>query len=249
MALLVGFALDQQITVQKAFHGPRALKERLGTLDAAAIAVFFFKQKTAYELLRSLVRYTLEPAVYEGPAEGKPKEEWRLRPAGELLALKICDMAMGSGAFLVQACRYLAERLVEAWAEAEAAHPGRLVITPEGALSTGLPEERPIPRDGEERLVMAMRIVADRCLYGVEVNPMAVEMAKLSLWLTTLSKERPFTFLDHALRSGDSLLGLTGLDQLEAFHIDARQGRQLLNYTKAIAPHVQRACVSGSRRR
>ena len=73
---------------------------------------------TPTSLTEPIVRYTLEPLVYVGPAEGKPKEEWKLRPPAELLDLKICDMACGSGAFLVQACRYLAERLVEAWEDA-----------------------------------------------------------------------------------------------------------------------------------
>jgi type II restriction/modification system DNA methylase subunit YeeA len=62
---------------------------------------------------------------------------------------------------------------------------------------------------------VAQRIVADRCLYGVDKNPLAVEMAKLSLWLVTLAKRRPFTFLDHALKWGDSLLGLTRAEQIE----------------------------------
>ena len=73
----------------------------------------------ARELTEPIVQYTLEPLVYVGPAEGKPKDEWKLKSARELLDLKICDMACGSGAFLVQACRYMAERLLEAWEEAE----------------------------------------------------------------------------------------------------------------------------------
>ena len=73
----------------------------------------------AASLTEPIVQYTLEPLVYVGPAEGKPKEEWKLHSAKELLNLKICDMACGSGAFLVQACRYLAERLLEAWEESE----------------------------------------------------------------------------------------------------------------------------------
>ncbi|WP_072016450.1 endonuclease domain-containing protein [Neosynechococcus sphagnicola] len=73
---------------------------------------------TPRSLTEEIVKYTLEPLVYVGPAEGFAKEQWRLKSAVELLALRICDMAMGSGAFLVQVCRYLSERLVEAW-EAE----------------------------------------------------------------------------------------------------------------------------------
>jgi hypothetical protein len=74
---------------------------------------------------------------------------------------------------------------------------------------------------------VARRLVADRCLYGVDVNPLAVEMAKLSLWLATLQRDRPFTFLDHALVAGDSLLGVAGLDELEAFYLDG-SGQQRL---------------------
>ena len=55
--------------------------------------------------------------------------------------------------------------------------------------------------------MLARRLVADRCIYGVDKNPLAVEIAKLSIWLTTMDKGRPFTFLDHALKCGDSLVG------------------------------------------
>src|SRR5205807_10519491 len=114
---------------------------------------------------------------------------------------------MGSGAFLVQVCRYLSTKLVEAWELAEHCLPGRPKITPEGLPSTGSPNEMLLPNDPNERLAIAMRIVCERCIYGVDKNPVAVEMAKLSLWLITLRKNHPFTFLDHALRCGDSLLG------------------------------------------
>ncbi|MEO6326746.1 MAG: type IIL restriction-modification enzyme MmeI [Thermoanaerobaculia bacterium] len=176
-------------------------------------------QYTPRSLTEPVVRYALEPLVYEGPSEGKPREEWKLRSPAEILALKICDFACGSGAFLVQVCRYLAERLVEAWEALEAANPGAVRLTPEGDVSAGLPEERLIPKDPEERLAYARRIVAQRCLYGVDVNPLAVEMAKLSLWLLTLAKDKPFTFLDHCIRCGDSLLGITSLDQLKRFSL------------------------------
>ena len=176
---------------------------------------------TPRSLTEPIVQHTLEPLVYVGPAEGLPENEWRLKAPGELLALKVCDLAMGSGAFLVQVCRYLAERLVEAWDAAEAAQPGRFLITPEGELSQGDAAERLLPQDPTERLAMARRIVADRCLFGVDINPMAVEMAKLSLWLVMLQQDRPFTFLDHALKCGDSLLGISAFAQLEHFSLRA----------------------------
>ena len=83
-------------------------------------------------------------------------------------------------------------------------------------------------RDLEERELTARRLVAERCLYGVDVNPLAVEIAKVSLWLTTLRRDRPFTFLDHALRCGDSLLGLTSLDQLEALTLKPEEANSVL---------------------
>jgi hypothetical protein len=96
---------------------------------------------------------------------------------------------MGSGAFLVEACRAIGERLVDAWER--------------------WPETRPtIPADEDEEL-HARRLVAQRCLYGVDKNPRAVDLARLSLWLATLAKDHEFTFLDHALKCGDSLVGLT----------------------------------------
>jgi hypothetical protein len=172
---------------------------------------------TEESLTEPIVRYTLEPLVYEGPAEGKPKDQWRLKLAAELLALKICDLACGSGAFLVQVCIYLAARLLEAWEEAERRVEGSPRITPYGELSKGLPHEQLIPLDRQERLIYARRLVVERCLYGVDKNPLAVEMAKLSLWLLTLAKDKPFTFLDHAIRCGDSLVGLSSIDQLLRF--------------------------------
>jgi hypothetical protein len=171
---------------------------------------------TPKSLTEVIVKETLEPLVYIGPAEGSPKDAWRLRTPGELLDLKICDPAMGSGAFLVQVCRYMAERLVEAWDRAEATGKA---ITAAGVVVDALEGAEPLRRDLDERLVVASRMVAERCLYGVDMNPLAVELAKLSIWLVTLAKGRPFGFLDHNLRCGDSLLGITSIGQLRFLEI------------------------------
>lgn len=176
---------------------------------------------TPPSLTEPIVQHTLEPLVYEGPAEGWPRDQWKLKSPKDILGLKVCDMAMGSGAFLVQVCRYLAERLVEAWENEEKLHPGEVLITPDGKFSTGTPSERLVPVDANERIAIARRAVADRCLFGVDINPMAVEMAKLSLWLINVDANRPFTFLDHAFKCGDSLLGVTTLEQLENFSLRA----------------------------
>lgn len=179
---------------------------------------------TPKSLTEQIVTETLEPLVYVGPAEGKPRNAWKLRSTTELLDLKICDMAMGSGAFLVQVCRWLAERVVEAWEDAE--RQGA-VISAQGEVLEKVAGHDLLPPDREERLSFARRLVAERCIFGVDMNPMAVELAKLSLWLVTLAKGRPFGFLDHNLRSGDSLLGITSLDQLENFHLDSVRGKRL----------------------
>lgn len=174
---------------------------------------------TPRSLTEPIVQYTLEPLVYVGPAEGLPRDQWKLKSAKELLALKICDMACGSGAFLVQVCRYLAARLLEAWDAAQQADSKAVHITPEGEASTGRLGEMLIPDDPNERYTYALRIVAQRCIYGVDKNPLAVEMAKLSLWLLTLAKDKPFEFLDHSIRCGDSLVGIHSLDQLRHFSL------------------------------
>ena len=145
---------------------------------------------TPRSLTEPIVRHALEP-VFE-----------RLGPSAtpeQILDLKVCDPAMGSGAFLVEACRAVAAKLVAAWSR--------------------YPEKKPtIPTDEDEEL-HARRLVAQRCLYGVDKNPLATDLAKLSLWLATLARDHEFTFLDHALKSGDSLVGLTHA-QIAAAHWD-----------------------------
>jgi len=196
---------------------------------------------TPPSLTEPIVQHTLEPLVYVGPDEGLPKEQWKLKSPKEILDLKVCDMAMGSGAFLVQACRYLAERLVEAWENEEKSHPGQVLITPDGKFSEGSPSERLVPAEAAERIAIARRVVADRCLYGVDINPMAVEMAKLSMWLITVDANRPFTFLDHAFKCGDSLLGITSLEQLENFSLRPGGGKQQAFATLNLWRHIDEA--------
>ena len=208
---------------------------------------------TPRSLTEPIVQYTLEPLVYHGPAEGLPKEKWTLRNARELLDLKICDMACGSGAFLVEADRYLADRLLEAWESERGVESGEWReneqilpalrsphTTPHGTRSKGELGEFLIPADEGERLVAARRIVAQRCLYGVDKNRLAAEMAKLSLWLLTLAKDKPFTFLDHAIRSGDSQIGVSE-EQLKTFSLDGKGvGVTLPNFLNMI-PKIMEA--------
>jgi len=195
---------------------------------------------TPKSLTEKIVEETLTPIVYRGPAEGKKPEEWELKSAEELLNLKICDPAMGSGAFLVQVCRWLADRLVEAWSNVEATGSR---LDGEGNIHTGasVTAFEPLAREVEERAILARRLIAERCLYGVDKNPLAVELAKLSLWLTTLAKGRPFGFLDHNFQSGDSLLGVCNLEQLTALNMKPIAGEQLRLFGRAVREAVDHA--------
>lgn len=181
---------------------------------------------TPRDLAEKVVRHTLEPLVYApGPAEGAPEDQWRVKPAEELLKLKVCDPAMGSGAFLVAATRFLADRLVQAWTRdglpEEFGEPAGDGHGPQADTAS-----TPVLSPGREDLrLYAKRKVAASCIYGVDRDDMAVELAKLSLWLETLARNKPFSFLDHALRCGDSLVGLVSEEQVRAFHTDPQQGR------------------------
>jgi hypothetical protein len=169
---------------------------------------------TPRSLTEPIVRTTLEPVLerLRGPEGGSPTPD-------QLLELKVCDPAMGSGAFLVEACRQLGDALVVAWRE-----------------HGEMPE---IPSD-EDEVVFARRLVAQRCLYGVDRNPVAVDLAKVSLWLVTLARDHALTFLDHALRHGDSLLGLTKR-QLLHFHWDLEaSGQQAGLEAMAIQEQIDR---------
>ena len=189
-------------------------------------------------LTEAIVAETLMPVAYVGPAEGTPSDRWALKSPAELLDLKICDPAMGSGAFLVQACRWLSDRLVEAWSQVNAL--GKTVSVDGEVLDAGAAKE-PLPRDSEARTVIARRLIAERCLYGVDLNPLAVELAKLSIWLVTLAKGRPFGFLDHNLRCGDSLLGIHRLDQLTQLSMNPTGQGQLRLFGQNIERAVREA--------
>ena len=176
---------------------------------------------TPRSLAEEVAEGALQPLVYRpGPLETSDSGAWRIRPSKQILELKVADIAMGSGAFLVAACRYLADHLIEAWLDEGDAE----------ALATDL--HRTAGRVGadaeaDQLLLKARREITEHCLYGVDINPLAVEMAKLSLWLITMDTERPFGFLDDRLAAGDSLLGLVSLEQLESLHVDAKEGRRL----------------------
>ncbi len=165
---------------------------------------------TPRSLTEPIVRHALEPAFQRLGDKASPEA---------VLSLKVLDPACGSGAFLVEACRQIGARLEQAWNMYGAEKPK-------------------IPPDEDEAL-HARRLVAQKCLYGVDRNPMAVDLARLSLWLATLARDHEFTFLDHALKAGDSLVGLTRA-QIQAVHWDqSKPGLPLFRET--IGQAVERA--------
>jgi Eco57I restriction-modification methylase/restriction-modification enzyme MmeI-like protein len=142
---------------------------------------------TPSSLTGPIVEAALEPVLKQLGPNPTP---------AQILSLKVCDLAMGSAAFLVEACRQLGDALTRAWQ----LHREVQVIPPD-----------------EDEALYAQRLIAQRCLYGLDKNQMAADLAKLSLWLATLAKDHPFTFLDHSLRHGDALVGLTR-KQIASFH-------------------------------
>ena len=162
------------------------------------------------------------------PADGPARERAVARlaehdPAEAILALKVCDPAMGSGHFLVTLVDYLADRVIGAMAEAEAAAEGYVsplagrIQAIRGRIVANAEERNwAIDRDRLDDRHIVRRMVLKRCVYGVDKNPMAVELAKVALWLHTFTVGAPLSFLDHHLRCGDSLFGAwarSGIDK------------------------------------
>jgi hypothetical protein len=179
----------------------------------------------------AFVRFLVEEALGPQVTERSPPED--PRPLA-ILALKVLDPAMGSGHFLVEACRFLGDRLFEACrrcdelaqkaeAEADRAPPDKKrelrelarglrrrvedLPDPGGEILARLASRSPNGSGDSEAIAVARRLAALYCLYGVDKNPLAVELAKLSLWITARAEGLPLTFLDHHLIRGDSVAG------------------------------------------
>ncbi|MBQ9454448.1 MAG: hypothetical protein IJU53_02115 [Thermoguttaceae bacterium] len=201
---------------------------------------------TPKAMTEKIVERTLAPILFGDDASSVDKKtSFHSDDAGsvvpvrseKILSLKICDPAMGSGAFLVQVCRYLAVRLREAWNQAE--KEGKFIDS-RGVVHDTPPTE-PMTNLPDERLIEARRLIAEKCLYGVDINPLAVELAKLSIWLVTISKGKPFAFLDHNLKSGDSLLGVRNIEQLVQFRMKFEKEEHLLLFGSGIQDAVNEA--------
>ncbi|HPU74188.1 MAG TPA: hypothetical protein PLA43_19715 [Bryobacteraceae bacterium] len=173
------------------------------------------KQTGSYYTNSAFVEYLVREAI-DPLAEGKRPEE--------ILELAVCDPAMGSGHFLVGACRRLAEHLLVAYKARYAEEAARAEARGEERsphellLEAGIHAELAAVWGNEPaELTVCRRLVAFHCLYGVDKNPLAVELARVSLWLATAASDHPLTFLNHRLVPGDSLLGVTVDDLLRPF--------------------------------
>lgn len=164
------------------------------------------KQSGSYYTNRAFVEFLVREAL-DPQAEGKKPEE--------ILALSVVDPAMGSAHFLVGAARRLAEHLLAAYrrevALLEKEHEQEELSEDDLLTLAGVPDELVQvwgSADEERELAVCRLIVAGNCIYGVDMNPLAVDLAKVSLWLVTAASRFPLSFLDHRLRCGNSLLGI-----------------------------------------
>lgn len=169
------------------------------------------------------VQRTLRPLAYRPPVdtdgnvrEDAPPAEWAPNTPDTILGLKVCDPAVGSASFLVAALRFLTEAL----AESLHAH-GRIRAQGDQALVTlalgapggqALAEEllpcRPDAPEFDARLKARLRrYVVERCLYGVDLDPLAIELGRMALWIETMDRSLPFGFLDHKVKCGNALVG------------------------------------------
>ena len=187
---------------------------------------------------------TLRPLAYTPPvgADGQPNFDapasaWTPRTPEEILALKVCDPACGSGTFPVAALRFLIDALY-----ASLQYHGRISEAGERAIVRLLdrraaPEAedllgteqlrcRPSDETFEPRLkAILRRHVVERCIYGVDLDPLAVELCRLSLWIETMDRDLPFSFLDHKIKCGNSLVG-AWLDTFQHYPVMAWKNRE-----------------------
>lgn len=183
---------------------------------------------TPDDLVRLILKETIEPLVQarmdafakqvkeitdSKVSEGfKRKALAQVDPAEKLLDLKICDPAMGSGHFLVSLVDYLSDHVIAAMAEVDSTGyvsplTERIDAIRKTILTNAQQREWTIDAAQLDDRHIVRRMVLKRCVYGVDKNPMAVELAKVSLWLHSFTAGAPLSFLDHHLRCGDSLFG------------------------------------------
>ena len=177
---------------------------------------------TRPQLAAPTVRRTLQPLAYEGISSAidsrtglEEVTHWVPKPPEDILSLKVCDPAMGSGSFLVGALRYLTDALVESLFHHEYVKPAgedEEARLDEERISALLSDELLKLKPGHEGFEETLRAqlkrhVVERCLYGVDIDPLAVELGRMALWVETMDRDLPFGFLDHKLKAGNALVG------------------------------------------
>ena len=188
------------------------------------------------------VQRTLHPLAFDPPVDdaGKPHMdapavEWKPKPPEEILSLKVCDPACGSGSFPVAALRYLTEALYQSLDchQRMAPEAGRTVVSllgdrggDEERLGDEYIASRPEDDEFESRMKAVLRRhVVERCIYGVDLDPLAVELCRLALWVETMDRRLPFSFLDHKIKCGNSLVG-AWFDQFQHYPVMAWKNRE-----------------------
>ncbi|MBC6406615.1 MAG: restriction endonuclease [Rhodobacteraceae bacterium] len=222
--------LEQEL-IRTPAHQGSTLTPRLNIFARKGSGSYY----TPDDLVRLIISETLEPLIeartarFEAclkelrPAPIPPADKGELLqaadPAAALLELKICDPAMGSGHFLVNLVNYLADEVIDAMEKAPAHQDlpkdwayvsplaNRIEEIRNRILANAQKEGWEVDKTHLEDRHIIRRMVLKRCIYGVDKNPMAVELAKVALWLDTFTVGAPLSFLDHHLRCGDSLFG------------------------------------------
>lgn len=189
------------------------------------------KQSGSYYTSRAFVEFLVREAL-DPMADGKPPKE--------ILSLKVLDPAMGSAHFLVGATRRLAGHLLASYrrevVRLRQQNPGEETTEDDLLVLADVPDELIQvwgSADEERELAVCRLIVAGNCIYGVDKNPLAVDLAKVSLWLVTAASQFPLSFVDHRLQCGDSLLGIPAAEVVRPWIRPAAKSKAK---PKAIAP-------------
>lgn len=185
------------------------------------------KQTGAHYTPRSLADEisvnALEPLVYQpGPLQTSNRDEWKLKCAADIIALDVGDITVGAGVFLISAIRYLSDRVLNAWAA-----------------------------EGTTGDLTAARRAVIRGVHGADIDGLAVEFAKVAVWLVTFDPSLPNQPLDQQIIAGDSLLGITDLQQLAWMHVDAERGKALheADPSMVVFPRHLATCITVTTRR
>ena len=201
------------------------------------------------------VQRTLRPLAFdppEGADHNAPPQQWIPKPPEDILALKVCDPASGSGTFPLAALRFLTDALYDS-----VQHHGRIESKPDGERSLvrllGIEHQsddsefgkelipcRPDDDEFERRLKAVLRRhVVERCIYAVDLDPLAVELCRLSLWIETMERDLPFGFLDHKVKCGNALVG-AWFDQFRHYPAMAWKNREGGDKTHSNGVHFEK---------